>query len=172
MPPLTESAAEKLTPVQATAMVRVLELQANWEALLKDKAQKDNQAGLRDRQKAHDAFQVAWSEYVAKYRASQLPEPTHNVPDRLAVWCHTLRVVFQRAERGDPFHLMAKVYLLADQIAMKLGKEPVGRKPVVDLAALAAAIRELEVVIAWCDELVKLLRPSGRLLKAMKEEVA
>jgi len=169
MPPLTESAAEKLTPVQATAMVRVLELQANWEALLKDKVQKDNQAGLRDRQKAHDAFQVAWSEYVAKYRTSQLPEPTHNVPDRLAVWCHTLRVVFQRAERGDPFHLMVKVYRLADRIAMKLGKEPVGRKPVVDLAA---AVRELEVVIAWCDELVKLLRPTASLLKATRGEVA
>ncbi len=169
MPPLTESAAEKLTPEQATAMVRVLELQAGWEALLKDKGQKDNQAGLRDRQKAHDAFQIAWSEYVAKYRASQLPEPTHNVPDRLAVWCHTLRVVFERAERGDPFHLMAKVYRLADRIAMKLGKEPVERKPVVDLAA---AIRELEVVIAWSDELVKLLRPAASFLKATRGEVA
>ncbi|MCE9560591.1 MAG: hypothetical protein K8U57_00920 [Planctomycetes bacterium] len=114
MPPLTESAAEKLTPEQATAMVRVLELQAGWEALLKDKAQKDYLVGLRDRQKA-------------------------------------------------------KVYRLADQIATKLKSEMVGRNVVGDLPS---TVRELDVVIAWCDKLVTPPTPSARLPKALKNEVA
>jgi hypothetical protein len=54
-------------------------------------------------------------------------------------------------EGGSPAGVMGKVYRLADQVAERMGKEKVARAPANDLPA---AVRELGVVIAWCDALV------------------
>ena len=101
MPHFTERDAERLSPEQAAALVRVLDLQAGWDGLLVDRGQKTGLSDLHARQKANDAYQAALREYGAKYRDA-VPEPTHAVPDRLAVWCRVLRVVFRRAEGGSP----------------------------------------------------------------------
>jgi hypothetical protein len=149
MPQFTERDAQKLSPEQATALVRVIDLQAKWDGLLVDKGEKTSD--LHARQKANDAYQAALREYSKKYRNASIPEPTHGVPDRLAVWCRTLRVVFGRAENGSPTEVLGKVYRLADRIAARISKEPVERAPASDLSG---ALRELDAVITWCEALV------------------
>jgi hypothetical protein len=149
--PLTERDAEKLSPEQATALVRVLELQAKWDGLLTDKSPKTTMPELHVRQKANDAYQAAMRDYAAKYPKAVIPEPTHAMPERVAAWCRTLRVVFARAEGGSPTEVMGKVYRLADRTAGRMGKEPVARTPATELAG---AVRELDAVIAWCEALI------------------
>jgi hypothetical protein len=170
MPQLNERAAEALTSEQATAVVRLLDLQARWENHRDDPAKSAaTTADLQARQKAFDAFWSARREHAAKHRTAPLPEPTQNVPDRLAVWCRTLRVVFRRAESGSPAQVMIKVYRLADRVAARAGKEVIGRGPAGDLAA---GVRELDAVIAWCDGLTAPSGPSGDPLEAQKGEAA
>src|SRR6478672_11634769 len=103
MPQLTESAAERLTPAQATALVRVLDLQARWEAHRDDPAKSaSSTADLHERQKAHNVFQAALRDYCSRYGDAAIPEPTQNMPKRLAIWCRVLRGIFRRAEGGCP----------------------------------------------------------------------
>ena len=149
---LNERTAEALTPEQATAVVRLLDLQARWENHRDDPDKSaSSTADLRARQKAFDAFWSARREYAAEHRTVPLPEPTQNAPARLAVWCRILRAVFRRAESGSPAQVMVKVYRLADRVATRAGKEVVGRTSAGDLAS---AVRELDAVIVWCDEFV------------------
>jgi hypothetical protein len=154
---LNEADAEKLSPAQATDLVSILDLQSRWENHCAP-TKSATFAELNVRRKAYEAFQAALHGYVAKHRNARLPEPTQKMPNRLAVWCRVLRLVFQRAERGNPSEIMAKVYRLVDRIAARLGKEPVAKGTVEDLAG---AIRELDVVIAWCNGIT----PSGGALK-------
>jgi hypothetical protein len=162
MPQLTEREAEKLSPEQATALVRVIDLQARWDGLLAEKGEKTSD--LHARQKANDAYQAALREYGTKYPRAAIPEPTHAIPDRFGVWCRVLRAVFRKAESGSPVEVLGKVYRLADRIAARMQKEPVARTPASDLAG---AVRELTVVIAWCEALVP---PTP--LKLWKDEAA
>ncbi|MBA4192871.1 MAG: hypothetical protein C0467_33340, partial [Planctomycetaceae bacterium] len=126
MPQLTEATAEQLTSVQAADLVRILELHASWDALLGNKGHKDNPAGLHTRQKTFAAYQSVWREFTSKNPNVQLPEPGHNVPDRLATWCRVLRVLFRLAG-GSSRQVLAKAYRLADVIAVKMSAEPVVR---------------------------------------------
>src|SRR4051812_20474105 len=137
MSQLTERDAEKLSPEQATALVQVLDLQARWDGLLVRKSA--DPAALHARQKANDALQAALRAYAAEYCSLAIPEPTQAVPDRLAVWCKVLRVVFRKAEAASPVEVMAKVYRLADRIAARAEKEAVGRAEVNDLTGAVAA---------------------------------
>ena len=59
-------------------------------------------------------FQRELQEYSRNFRNALIPEPTQNVPDRLAIWCSVLRAVFRRAEGGCPAQIMTKVYRLVD----------------------------------------------------------
>jgi hypothetical protein len=144
MPQFTERDAEKLSSEQAMALVRVIELQAKWDGLLADGH------SLHARQKANDAYQAALREYKTKYPKAVVPEPTQAVPERMVVWYRVLKAVFEKAESANPTAVMDKAYRLADRIAARMSKEPVGRTPADDLAG---AVRELDVVIAWCEAL-------------------
>jgi hypothetical protein len=169
MPQLTEADAEKLSPEQAAGLIRVLELQARWENHRDDPATSAaSTPDLQTRQKAFEAFQVAWNAYTAQHRLARLPEPTQNMPDRLAIWCRALRAVFRRAEAGYPVQVMAKVYRLAARTASRLEKEPVERE---SAEGLAGAIQQLDAVIVWCDVLVR-SGPLVKLLKIHKEDAA
>lgn len=149
MPQLSESAAEKLATEQATALCRVLDLQARWENHRDDPAKTaTSTADLQARQKAFEAFRTALREYTAAFNDARFPEPTQNVPDRLAIWCRTLRAVFQRADGPGSALLLAKVHRLADRIATRMALPPVARAAVEDRGG---TVRELDAVIAWCD---------------------
>src|SRR4051794_19248609 len=110
---LTEFDAENLSPAQAAALVRVLNLQAKWEGLLAGKAVKTAMPELLVRQRANDAYQLAVRDYAATYSGATAPEPTHAVPARLGAWCRTLRAVFRRAEGGSADEVLGRVYRLA-----------------------------------------------------------
>jgi hypothetical protein len=149
---LNQAEAESFSNVQATEMARILDLQAQWENHRDDPTK--NVMSLHDlriRQKAFEAFQVSLRNYGEKYWNAQLPEMTQNTPERLAIWCRVLHAVFLRAEGVNPRHTLAKVYRLADRIALRLATEPVGRGSSNDSAGAA---QELGAVIAWCDALV------------------
>ena len=146
---LTEAKAEKFSTAQATELIRVLELQAGWENHCDDPAKSAvSNADLNVRRKAFDAFQAAKRAYDAKYGTGQVPDPTRSMPDRLAIWCRVLRAICQRAEGVCRVQLMAKVYRLTDRNALRLGKERLGRGI---QEGMAAVIRELTMVIAWCE---------------------
>jgi len=138
MPPFTERDAEKLSPEQATALLRILDLQASWNALVSDKVETE----LNARRKAYEAFRTALNRYTEKHGEINVPEPTQTMPDRLASWCRILRIVLTRSEGVRAPHLMAKVSRLTERIAAKMGKEPVGRD------------ENLDTVIAWCETMV------------------
>ena len=145
---ITEDEAENLSAVQATELVRVLDLQAGWENHRADPTK--NVASIADlnaRQKAFDAFQTVSTRYAGKYGNAQPPEPTRSMPDRLAIWCRVLRILCRRAEGVCPVQMMEKVYRLTDRSATRMGKERVGRGIREDMAGV---LRELDVVIAWC----------------------
>jgi hypothetical protein len=164
VPQLTESAAERLTPDQATALVRVLELQATWEAHRDDPAKSASSTpDLKERQRAHEAFQAGLREYTIRYGGAILPEPTQVMPKRLAIWCRVLRGLFRRAEGECPVRVMAKVHRVADRIAERTGERPPECGQVEDMAG---AVREMDAAIAWCDRLVAasqlaVFRPGG-----------
>jgi len=155
VPQLSERAAEAMAPEQATALVHVLDLQARWENHRDGHSGTLTTTDLHVRQKAFDAFRVAVLNYTAKYPRAVIPEPTQYVVERMVIWCRTLRAVFRRATGGSPDEVLIKVYRLVDRIAARMGKEVVARAPAGDLAA---AVRELDVVIAWCDALMLPMR--------------
>jgi hypothetical protein len=149
MAQLTQADAERLSPEQATELIRVLDLQARWENHRDDPTKSAaSVTDLNVRQKAFDAFQTVLNRYASKYRLVRLPEPTQNMPPRLAIWCRAIRAVFQRAEGAHPSELMAKVYRWAARTAVRVGKEPVGQGTGEDLAG---AVRDLDRVIEWCE---------------------
>lgn len=65
MPPFTERDAEKLSPEQATALARVLEFQARWNAQVGERT--DTVVGLHVRPKAHNAFPTAPGESARRH---------------------------------------------------------------------------------------------------------
>jgi hypothetical protein len=124
MQQLIEADAEKLSTEQATGLLRVIELQARWENHREDPAMSAaSTSDLQARQKAFDAFKTAWNSYTAQYRNARLPEPTQNVPERLAIWVRALRAVFRKAEAAYPAQVMAKVYRLAGRTALRMKVE-------------------------------------------------
>lgn len=170
MSQLNEADAEKLSPEQATGLIRVLELQARWENHRDDPEKSAATASdLQVRQKGFDAFKVAWNAYAAQYRSSRLPEPTQNMPDRLGIWCRALRAVFLRGANAEyPAQVMAKVYRVAARTAARTGAQPIAIESGKDLAG---AIRELDTVITWCGSLMQ-SGPAVRLANSPKENAA
>lgn len=150
--PLTE-AVEKLDAPQASDLMRVIDLQARWENLRIDPTERVADFSVSDlhgRQKAYEAFRVKLEAYTARYRATLLPEMTLNAPERVAAWCRVVAAIVRRAEGDCPVHAVAKAHRLADRIAARLKKEPVGRAP---LEKIEDAVPALEAVAAWCDGL-------------------
>jgi hypothetical protein len=141
MPQLSESDAEMLSPAQATALVRVLDLQAQWDTLLERAI--DGPQALRARQRASDAYQNALHEYQAAYRGAGVPAASAAVPGRLLVWCRILRTVFRQAAACPP-SVLDDVCRVADRTATKLGREQVSR---------GSNEGQLDAVIAWCQAL-------------------
>ncbi len=156
---MNESTADKLDPARAAELVRVLDLQARWENMRDDSVRNDDHKStlhLQGLQKAFEAFRSRMAEYTARYRTAQIPDLSPSGPDRLGAWCRAVRAVFQRAghDAGSdcPVHVVAKAHRMADRIAARVKNDPVGRGAPPD--DITGAIRDLGIVIAWCDGLV------------------
>lgn len=158
MPQMNECSAEKLDPMQAAELVRVIDLQARWENLRGPIGSESGASvlALHGRQKAYEAFRTRLVAYTTRFRAEDVPDATLNTPTRVVAWCRVVRAILGRAERepvGDPpVHLVAKAYRLADRLALLMMKEPIGKGPQPD--GITAAIRDLDAVVAWCGGLV------------------
>lgn len=158
MPQMNESTAEKLEPVQAAELVRVIDLQARWENMRGNPIGAESGGtvlALQGRQKAYEAFRTRLVAYANQFQADDIPDTTLNTPARVMVWCRVVRAIFRRAERetvGDtPVHVVAKAYRLADRLALLGMKDPVERGSRPD--SVGAAIRDLDAVVLWCDGL-------------------
>jgi hypothetical protein len=150
---MTESAAERLDPVRATELARVLDFQSQWENMRADGT--ESTAQLQALQRAFEAYRVRFAEYRARYRSEQTPDLSPSGPNRLIAWCRTVRAVFRRAAAdGDcPGHVVTKALRMADRIAERAKVNPVGREsPPTDIEG---AIRQLGAVIVWCEKLVR-----------------
>jgi len=159
MPTLTERDAETLSTEQATALLRLLNLHARWEGLLSLRS--EHPQSLHAKQRANDAFQAALRAYTEKYRTTKIPEPTQAAPERLGVWCRTLRVLFQKADGVSPVELLGRAYRLADRIAARLAKETIKERP-------GEALLALDRIIDWCD----VLAIPAPLFKPKKDQAA
>ena len=154
---MSERTAEQLAPAQAAELAAVIDSQARWENMRSDPphAGDNTSSALQARQKAYDAFRTKLAAYTVKYRAAQVPEPTLNTPERVAVWCRAVRAVLQRAEPAaagaHPAHVVAKAFRLAERIAARVGSAALERGAPAD--DVSGAIRALGAVIAWCDAL-------------------
>lgn len=152
---LTETAADNLPVDEATALARVIDLQAKWECLLADAACGSGgykPADLHGRQKAYEAYRVRRAEFDNRYKQTRVPEGALNTPERVAAWGKVVRAVLRRAS-GEWPGVAEKVYRLTDRIAARLGTESVPRESV-------DAVVVLELVVAWCERLI--VAPGGR----------
>ena len=146
---MTETAAGRLAPARAAELARVLDLQSRWENLRADGTPSTPQ--LQALQAAFEAYRARRAAYAAGDRGGPVPELSPTKPGRLGAWCRTVRAVLARAEGGEcPTHVLAKAHRVADRIAARVQAAPAGREAPTDLAG---AIRQLDLVIAWCDGL-------------------
>lgn len=155
MAQITETLAEKLDPVQAMELARIIELQAKWENT-REPAATFSTLDLQERQRAYDAFRARQSAYTARYRTAQVSEVSLNGPERVGTWAKTVRAVLRRAEleakTDAPIHTVAKASRLVNRIADRLKLDPL--PPAAPTDGIAAAIRNLDAVIQWCDDAV------------------
>jgi hypothetical protein len=146
---MTEAAAERLTPVRAAELARVLDLQARWENLRDGGSH--STAQLQALQGAFEVYRVRMAAYTARNQTEPVPELMPTKPGRLGAWCRTVRAILRRADVSErPAHLVAKVHRVADRIAERLKAEPVRRAAPTDMADV---LWELDAVIGWCVRL-------------------
>lgn len=165
MAEMREVADAPFDPAQVAALAALVDLEARWENL-RHTPPRSPEAGaatqdLHGKQKAYEAFRTKLVAYNKRYRPAHVPELLLNTPLRLGLWCRRMRDLYVQVEQQPgapcPAHLLEKAYRCADRVAARLGKDPVTRAaPPGDLRA---AIRDLEALGRWCDELAGATSP-------------
>ena len=148
---MRESDAGQLSPVQASKLVRVLELEACWRGMKVRSASDTSLDMLRARQVAFDAYNNALMEYARKHSQNAMPEVIRSGPKGIATWCRVMRAIFRQAEFAEntsPIHLIAKGFQMAERIAELRKIEPI--RPGDAPTGLSDAINNLDEIIAWC----------------------
>jgi hypothetical protein len=158
---LTVQIAEALDPARASALARVVELEADWEALRTGAAAGGAGAsvpGLRGLQRAYEAYRTSLVAYNARYGPAFVSEGALNTPARLGDWCRVVRAVLRRAEPDPgavcPVRVVEKAYRWADRLASRRNGGTADRGPPPD--GVGAAVHALGAVILWCDGLADL----------------
>jgi hypothetical protein len=156
----SEAPAGNLDPAQATELSLLVDLEACWENLRKPPPRHADVAIAREdlaaKQKAYDSFRNKLVAYNKRYTPAHVPESLLNTPSRLGTWCRAMRNLFLQMEHDPqgrcPVHLLEKAYRWADQIGVRVNKSLVSRT--TPPAAIGEAIRELEALVRWCDDLI------------------
>lgn len=159
MAAVSENAFRNLEPTQAAALSLLLDLEAQWQNLLKiAPVAAEGSAFLHDlhgKQKAYEAFQTKLAAYNKQYPPGHRPEPALHSPARLGAWCRAMRNLCAQAERAPqsrcPSHLLKKVHWYADRIGVRLGQGTISRPTQTD--TFGAVIEELDALSRWCDGL-------------------
>jgi hypothetical protein len=161
MPEMKEASAGTLDPAQATKLALLVDLEARWENLRKAPLQPAeagaNTRDLHGKQKAYEAFRAQLLAYNKQYTPAHVPELLLNTPSRLGIWCRTMRDLYllvQHDPQGHcPVSLLEKAYRWADHVGARMNKDRVNRSPPGNIQA---AIRDLEVLGQWCDDLSRI----------------
>jgi hypothetical protein len=140
---------------QATALALLVESEACWENLRHGPPAGATEPGLRARQRAYDAFHGQLVAYNRRYTPAHVPELLLNTPARLGKWCRAMRDLHVRVEPLAPIPcpvaLLEKAYRWADRIGLRVNPGRGGRAaPPVNLRE---AIRDLDALGRWCDDL-------------------
>jgi hypothetical protein len=165
MPQISEAPVGNLDPTQATELSLLVDLEACWENLRKPTSRHVDvgiaKKYLSAKQKAYDAFRSRLVAYNKRYTPAHVPELLLNTPSRLGTWCRRMRNLYLQMEHDPqghcPVHLLEKAYRWADQIGVRMNKSLVSRT--TPSATIGDAIRDLEALLQWCDELISVAHP-------------
>jgi len=149
-----------LDPAQATELALLVDLEARWENLRRPTSEHVDVGiatkNLSTKQKAYDAFRSRLLAYNKRYTPAHVPELLLNTPSRLGTWCLRMRNLYRQMEHDSqghcPVHLLEKAYCWADLIGARVNKSFVS--PTTPSATIGDAIRDLEALVQWCDELI------------------
>jgi hypothetical protein len=161
MPEIREAYVVNIAASQAAELSLLVDLEARWENLRRTPLQppemESSTEDLQSKQKAYESFHAKLVAYNKKYTPAHVPEMLLNTPSRLARWCRTMRDLYLRVEHEPqghcPVHVLAKAYQWADRVGLRMNKSSVSRSPPPD--TIRAAIRDLEALGQWCDNLAK-----------------
>jgi hypothetical protein len=154
-----------LDATQAKELWQLVDLEACWENLRKPSSgQLAAGITLKDlsaKQKAYDAFRIRLVAYNKRHTPAHVPELLLNTPSRLGTWCRTMRNLCLQMEHDPqghcPVHVLKKAYRWADQIGVRMNKSLVSRT--APSATIGEAIRELEGLVQWCDDMNGVAHP-------------
>jgi len=160
-----EAPVQNLSSSQATELYLLVNLEAQWENLRIYQPVTPggavNLKELHQKQKAYEAFFAKLVPYNKQYRPAHVSELLLNSAPRLGVWCWRMRDLHLRVQHDSqahyPVHLLEKAYRWADRLADRLKKDRITR-PALS-GTIPAAIRELEDLAQWCDNLSR-VQPS------------
>jgi hypothetical protein len=166
MPQISEAPVSNPDRTQATELSLLVDLEAGWENLRKPTSPHlDVAIAMKDlsaRQKAYDAFRSRLLAYNKRHTPAHVPELLLNTPSRLGTWCRKMRNLYLQIEHDPqgrcPVHLLEKAHRWADQIGARMNQSRISRA--TPPATIGDAIRELEVLIQWCDDLIN-IAPHG-----------
>ena len=163
---MKEASAPNIDLAQATELSLLVDLEARWENLRKvpspGQEVRSSTQDLQGKQKAYEAFRAKLVTYNKQYTPAHIPELLLNTPSRLGRWCQTMRGLYLLVEhdpRGHcPVHLLEKAYQWANRMGVRMNKDSVSRSTPPD--TIRAAIRDLEALGQWCDDLAG-IAPAG-----------
>ncbi|HLJ92743.1 MAG TPA: hypothetical protein VKU02_06050 [Gemmataceae bacterium] len=169
MPETQEACVMNMDAAQAAELSLLVDLEARWENLRRNSLRtpevESSTRELQGKQKAYECFRAQLVAYNQQYTPAHIPEMLLNTPSRLAKWCRTMRDLYLRVEhdpRGHcPVHLLEKAYRWADRVGVRMNKGSFSRSTPPD--TIGAAIRDLEALGQWCDDLAKVAPPREQL---------
>ena len=154
---------------QAAELSRLVDLEARWENLRKPPSRPldlgPSMQELQGIQKAYEAFRAKLVAYNKQYKPAHVPELLLNTPRRLGKWCRAMRDLYLQVQHDPrsrcPFHLLEKAYRWANRVAVRKKEGPISRSTPPD--TVEDAIRNLEALNRWCDDLARVMPPGSNL---------
>jgi hypothetical protein len=157
----------QISPVQATELALLVDLEARWENLRLDQSANRGKTLSREElkqiQMAYEAFHGKLVVYNARYKPAHVPELLLNTAFRFQLWCRSLKGLFLVVLQNEsplncPVHLLEKAYRCADRIADRANKERFARPPLSE--SIAATVQDLGNLASWCDGLIPIAAAS------------
>lgn len=158
MAPMNLSQTRSLAPGQAADLLQLLELQAHWQLTTETALPPGSSYSTQDlhrRQRTFEEFRAKQQVYCGVYKTTRIPDPCSTHPSRFRAWCEMILALIDLAEpKVDTVHLIASAYRAADTIAKRSQRPLLDRSP-----ATPDALRNLDVILAWCDGMPAVVHP-------------
>jgi hypothetical protein len=162
---MREACVAHMDAAQAAELSLLVDLEARWENLrrtpLRPPEEESSTQDLQGKQKAYESFHAKLVAYNKRYTPAHVSEMLLNTPSRLARWCRTMRNVYLRVEHDPqghcPVHLLEKAYRWVDRVGARMNTRRISRS--TPPGTIGAAVRDLEALDQWCDDLAKAASP-------------